>query len=75
MKSKGIGSSSSRPAFLRAQEFVTGIVADAEYGDWYPEIFADTLKPNRGDKGDVWKGDYHEAMMMAEGMRLGGLAK
>lgn len=59
-----------RQGFLRAQAFVTEVLADREFGDWYQEIDATTLKPSRVEKGDNWKGDYHEAMLMAEALRL-----
>jgi mannose/cellobiose epimerase-like protein (N-acyl-D-glucosamine 2-epimerase family) len=62
---------SYRPAFLKAQKFVTEVLADREFGDWYQEIDAVTLQATRMEKGDNWKGDYHEAMLGAEALRLG----
>lgn len=62
---------SYRTAALKALNFVTTRLTDPVYGGWYQEVDAATLQATRTEKGDVWKGDYHEAMLLAELIRLG----
>ena len=44
--------------FLALHEWCQQHFYDAEYGEWYPELYRDG-RPKKTDKGTLWKAAYH----------------
>jgi mannose/cellobiose epimerase-like protein (N-acyl-D-glucosamine 2-epimerase family) len=53
-----------------ASAFIKNHFIDPLYGGWFTYLSPTTLLPNTTDKGTVWTGGYHEAMLDAERIRL-----
>jgi mannose/cellobiose epimerase-like protein (N-acyl-D-glucosamine 2-epimerase family) len=57
-----------------ASAFIQNHFIDPSYGGWYQYLNPTTLQPTTTDKGTVWTGGYHEAMLDAERIRLAALS-
>ena len=54
-----------------ADAFIRRRFVDPVYGGWFTSLNPSTLAPTTTNKGTVWTGGYHEAMLYAEMIRLG----
>jgi mannose/cellobiose epimerase-like protein (N-acyl-D-glucosamine 2-epimerase family) len=50
--------------------FIRNRFVDSVYGGWFTSLDPVTLAPTTTNKGTVWTGGYHEAMLYAEMLRL-----
>jgi mannose/cellobiose epimerase-like protein (N-acyl-D-glucosamine 2-epimerase family) len=50
--------------------FIRNRFVDPVYGGWFTHLDPFTLAPTTRDKGTVWTGGYHEAMLDAERLRV-----
>src|SRR5688500_11055850 len=57
--------------YAAASAFIRNRFVDPLYGGWFTYLDPATLAPTTTNKGTVWTGGYHEAMLDAERIRLG----
>ena len=53
-----------------ASAFIGSRYVDPVYGGWFTHLDPSTLTPTTTNKGTVWTGGYHEAMLDAERLRV-----
>ena len=58
-------------SFEAATTLIHTHLTDPDYGGWFPQLRISDLQPDRLDKGNVWKVNYHYTMLFAEALRLG----